>query len=83
LALQYKVVELSPVDERALEQALNTWVSEGWMLDTVQFAMRESSRRPAMAFVVFCRSGAPSVESERHRRALALERLRELAGVGA
>ena len=28
---------------------------DGWTLDTVQFAMRESSRRPSMAFVMFTR----------------------------
>jgi hypothetical protein len=29
------------------------------MLDGVQFAMRESSKRPAMAFVFFTREGEP------------------------
>lgn len=56
--LQYKVVELSTVDEGALEAALNHWTRQGWTLDGVQFAMRESSKRPAMAFLFFTREGA-------------------------
>ncbi|HSP19812.1 MAG TPA: hypothetical protein VLQ79_09865 [Myxococcaceae bacterium] len=55
--LQYKVVELSTVDEGSLEYAVNHWVRQGWALENVQFAMRESSKRPAMAFVFFTRAG--------------------------
>lgn len=55
--LQYKVVELSTVDEGSLERTLNEWVPKGWNLDGVQFAMREASKRPAMAFVFFTREG--------------------------
>jgi hypothetical protein len=62
--LQYKVVELSTVDEGALERTLNTWTAQGWNLDGVQFAMRESSKRPAMAFVFFTREGTASVQDE-------------------
>jgi hypothetical protein len=50
-------VELSNVDEGALEAAVNAWVGQGWRLENVQFAMRESSRRPSMAFVFFTRPG--------------------------
>ena len=49
----YKVVELSTVTDDALEAVLNEWTSQGWSLDGIHFAMRESSKRPAMAFVVF------------------------------
>jgi hypothetical protein len=56
--LQYKVVELSTVDESALESSINEWVARGWTLDGIQFAMRESSKRPAMAFVLFTRPSA-------------------------
>ena len=51
--LQYKVVELGNVCEESIEEALNEWTRKGWRFDTLQFAMRESSRRPAMAFVIF------------------------------
>lgn len=60
--LLYKIVELSSVDESALERTVNEWVVEGWTFDGVQFAMRESSKRPAMAFVFFTREGAPLKE---------------------
>ncbi|MFO0597401.1 MAG: hypothetical protein U0228_18980 [Myxococcaceae bacterium] len=56
-ALHYKVVELSNVDEGALERTVNEWVPRGWTFDGVQFAMRESSKRPSMAFVFFTREG--------------------------
>ncbi len=53
--LQYKVVELSNVTEEAIEEALNEKVAQGWQFDGMQFAMRESSKRPAMAFLLFMR----------------------------
>jgi len=53
--ITYKVVELSSVTDQELEQVLNEWTGQGWKFDTVQFAMRESSKRPSMAFVVFTR----------------------------
>lgn len=55
MGVLYKVVELSTVTEESLEQALNQWAAEGWSYDTIQFAMRESSRRPSMAFIIFTR----------------------------
>lgn len=53
--LIYKVIELGTVTEEAIEEALNEWTAKGWRYDGMQFAMRESSRRPAMAFVLFTR----------------------------
>jgi hypothetical protein len=55
MALLYKVVETGDVSAETLEAILNEWTREGWKLDNIQFAMRESSRRPAMAFVSFAR----------------------------
>lgn len=43
------------MDEHGLERTVNEWVRQGWTLDGVQFAMRESSKRPSMAFVFFTR----------------------------
>lgn len=57
----FKVVELSTVDESAIEETVNTWVAQGWNFDGMQFAMRESSRRPAMAFIFFNR---PATQAE-------------------
>ncbi len=51
----YKVVETSEVSDATLEEILNEWTGQGWSFDTMLFAMRESSKRPAMAFVTFTR----------------------------
>ncbi len=51
----YKVVELSSVTDEEIETALNVWSREGWTFETIHFAMRESSKRPAMAFISFSR----------------------------
>jgi hypothetical protein len=55
VSLQYKVVETSEVTDQELERVLNQWTAEGWTLDCIHFAMRESSKRPSMAFVTFTR----------------------------
>ncbi len=56
MSILYKVVELSSVTDEELEAALNKWTAEGWTFDTMQFAMRDSSKRPSMAFITFTRS---------------------------
>jgi hypothetical protein len=53
---EYRVVELSTVTDEELTRVLNEWTREGWHFEGIQFAMRESSKRPAMAFVLFTRS---------------------------
>jgi hypothetical protein len=52
----YKVVEVSTVSEDMLEQVLNEWTTQGWHFDGMHFAMRESQKRPSMAFVIFTRT---------------------------
>lgn len=54
----YKVVELSTVTEETIQEALNEWTARGWRYDGMQFAMRDASRRPAMAFLLFVREDA-------------------------
>ena len=51
----YKVVETSDVSDEEIERILNEITRQGWNLDTLQFAMRDSSKRPAMAFLIFTR----------------------------
>jgi len=58
--LRYKVVETALVTDEALEVILNEWSAQGWQLDGIHFAMREGSKRPAMAFVLFTRQGDES-----------------------
>ncbi len=53
--ITYKVVELSSVTDEEIESVLNQWTGEGWAFDAIHFAMRESSKRPAMAFIAFTR----------------------------
>ena len=62
MPLRYKVVETSDVSDESLEQILNEWTARGWTLDAIRFAMRESSKRPAMAFVTFTRQEAGADE---------------------
>jgi hypothetical protein len=58
VARQYKVVETSTVSDEELETILNEWTGKGWTLENIQFAMRDSSKRPSMAFVLFTRGEA-------------------------
>ncbi|OGT96461.1 MAG: DUF4177 domain-containing protein [Geobacteraceae bacterium GWB2_52_12] len=53
--LIYKVVELATVTEESIQHTLNEWTPKGWRFDSMQFVMRESSRRPSMCFVLFTR----------------------------
>ncbi len=53
--VEYKVVELSVVTDESLEEVLNDWTAKGWHFDTIQFVVREASKRPSMAFVLFTR----------------------------
>jgi hypothetical protein len=55
VSLRYKVVEIATVTDDEIENALNEWTALGWQFDTMQFAMRDSSKRPSMAFLTFSR----------------------------
>ncbi len=55
MVTHYRVREISTVTDENLERCINENSAEGWTLDGIQFAMRDSSKRPAMAFVVFTR----------------------------
>ena len=63
MAIQYKVVEISTVTDQAIESALNEWVGQGWTYDGLQFAMRDSSPRPSMAFMTFKREVRDSADA--------------------
>lgn len=53
--LKYKIVETAIVASDILEEIINEWTAQGWSYDGLQFAMRESHKRPSMAFVFFTR----------------------------
>ncbi|NJC88908.1 MAG: DUF4177 domain-containing protein [Desulfuromonas sp.] len=57
--LIYKVVEIPIVTDEAIEAVLNQWIGQGWQFDSLQFVVREASKRPSMAFVFFTRSDQP------------------------
>jgi hypothetical protein len=52
----YKVVEVSPVSEEGLEEALNRWTAQGWGFESLHFVAREGSHRPALAYLFFVQS---------------------------
>ncbi len=58
MAVEYKVAETSDVSDSGLEKILNQLTAQGWALEGIHFAMRDNSRRPAMAFVIFSRERA-------------------------
>jgi hypothetical protein len=53
--IQYKVVETSSVTDDELERIINEWVGKGWLFDGLHFVVRDASRRPSMAFLMFTR----------------------------
>jgi hypothetical protein len=56
--IKYKVVELSVVTDESIEDVLNESSADGWHFDGIQFVVREASKRPSMAFVLFTREVA-------------------------
>lgn len=54
--ITYKVVELATVTDDDIEEVLNEWTAEGWNFEGIHFAMKDSSKRPAMAFILFTRN---------------------------
>lgn len=56
MVLEYKVIESSEVTDESLERILNEWTPQGWHFEVIHFAMRDASKRPAMAFVIFSRT---------------------------
>lgn len=54
--MEYKVIELTNVTDMDIENVINEWTGKGWNFEYVQFAMREASKRPSMAFVYFSKS---------------------------
>jgi hypothetical protein len=52
----YKVVECATVTDEELERIINEWIPKGYLFEGVQFAMRDASKRPAMAFVFFTKT---------------------------
>ena len=56
--IKYKVVELAVVTDESIEEVLNQRTAEGWLFDSIQFVVREASKRPSMAFILFTRESS-------------------------
>ena len=55
----WRIVELTDVCDRSVEEALNRATGEGWRFDTVHFVTQPGNRRPVMAFLFFTRDALP------------------------
>ena len=55
----YRVVELSEVSDRKIEETLNRESGEGFRFESIHFVTQQGSRRPTMAFLFFTREGRP------------------------
>ena len=55
----WRVVELSDVSDRTIEEALNAAAGEGWRFESVHFVTQPGNRRPTMAFLFFTRDILP------------------------
>ena len=62
--VRWKIVETSSVTDESLEGIVNEFTRLGWTFEGIQFAMRESSKRPAMAFVLFTRAVELAAQAE-------------------
>lgn len=51
--IEYKVVEISSVTDDEVERIINEWVRKRWSFDSIHFVVRDASRRPSMAFIMF------------------------------
>ena len=55
----WRVVELTDVSDRSIEEALNGAVRDGWRFESVHFVTQPGNRRPMMAFLFFTRDALP------------------------
>ena len=55
----WRVVELTGVTDRSIEEALNAAAGEGWRFESVHFVTQPGNRRPTMAFLFFTRDILP------------------------
>ncbi len=55
----WRVVELTDVSDRTIEEALNAATGDGWRFESVHFVTQPGNRRPMMAFLFFARDALP------------------------
>ena len=55
----WRVVELTDVCDRSIEEALNAAAGDGWRFESVHFVTQPGNRGPTMAFLLFTRDALP------------------------
>jgi hypothetical protein len=55
----WRVVELTDVSDRTIEEALNAAAGDEWRFESVHFVTQPGNRRPMMAFLFFTRDDLP------------------------
>ena len=55
----WRVVELTDVCDRTIEEALNATAGDGWRFESLHFVTQPGNRRPMMAFLFFTRDALP------------------------
>jgi hypothetical protein len=68
--IEYKVVETSSVTDDELERIVNECVGTGWSFDSIHFVVRDASRRPSMAFLMFTREKVRGGDPDHPKRKL-------------
>lgn len=58
--MAYRVVEVSPVDEKEIEAALNRALEQGYRLERLEFIQQPGVRRPSMVFLFLWRDDEPT-----------------------
>ena len=56
----YRVAELSDVNDRSIEEALNREARDGFRFESIHFVTQPGNRRPTMAFLFFTRALGPA-----------------------
>jgi hypothetical protein len=51
--MKYHVIETTEVTAETLEHLLNRCAEKGWRFEGMNFVVKESARRPSMAFLLF------------------------------
>jgi hypothetical protein len=59
--MKYHVMETTEVTAETIEQLLNRCTEKGWRFEGMHFVVKESARRPSMAFLLFTQSDKDEV----------------------
>ena len=60
----YRVFEVTPVDDVAIQEALNKGYAEGYALDRIKLVAQEGIKRPVLAYVIMFKAQEMDVSGE-------------------